>query len=161
MEYTSKAVGNAALTTGIIGTALGVIDGAGGITGLFGNRRQTPPPDPGDRPVTRHEMELYQQINDRDFKIARLEGMSYTDHAAQGLQQQICQQTVWNATQTAVMQCMQGQIAQLQSMTKLVIPNSSVAPGWGGVDIYPVAPPLTVAAATSKQTDTTPTNNGG
>ena len=36
MEYTSKAVGNAALTTGIIGTALGAMTGAGGIAGILG-----------------------------------------------------------------------------------------------------------------------------
>ena len=36
MEYASKAVGNAGLTTGIIGTvgtALGALNGAGGIIG--------------------------------------------------------------------------------------------------------------------------------
>lgn len=30
MEYASRAVGNAGLTTGIIGTALGALNGAGG-----------------------------------------------------------------------------------------------------------------------------------
>jgi len=33
MEYASKGVGNAGLTTGIIGTALGALNGAGGIIG--------------------------------------------------------------------------------------------------------------------------------
>lgn len=31
MEYASRAVGNAGLTTGIIGTALGALNGAGGL----------------------------------------------------------------------------------------------------------------------------------
>jgi len=33
MEYASKGVDNAGLTTGIIGTALGALNGAGGIIG--------------------------------------------------------------------------------------------------------------------------------
>jgi hypothetical protein len=39
---------------------------------------------------------------------------------------------------------MAGQIAQLQSLTKLVVPNTSVCPGWGNVTITPAA-----AAATT------------
>jgi hypothetical protein len=31
MEYASRAVGNAGLATGIIGTALGALNGAGGL----------------------------------------------------------------------------------------------------------------------------------
>lgn len=36
MEYASRAVGNAGLTTGIISTALGALNGAGGIGELIG-----------------------------------------------------------------------------------------------------------------------------
>lgn len=39
MEYASRAVGNAGLATGIIGTALGALNGAGGLDFLnFGPR---------------------------------------------------------------------------------------------------------------------------
>ena len=144
MEYASKGVGNAALTTGIIGTALGAIDSVGGLSALLGRQN---PPDPGDRPVTRHDMELYQQINARDFEISTLKSERYTDRATMGLQAQISGQAVWNATQTANLQCLQNQIAQLQSMTRLVIPNSSVNPGWGPVTVLPT--PLVEAAKTS------------
>lgn len=54
MEYASKGVGTAALTTGIIGTTLGALEGVGGISGLLGNRNMSD----GDRPVTRYEMGL-------------------------------------------------------------------------------------------------------
>ena len=40
------------------------------------------------------------------------------------------QQAVYNGTNTAAISCIQGQIAQLQSLTKLVVPNSSVCPGY-------------------------------
>lgn len=152
MEYASKGVGNAALTTGIIGTALGAIDSVGGLSALFGRQNQMPP-DPGDRPVTRHDMELYQQINAKDFEIATLKSERYTDRAAVGLQAQISGQAVWNATQTANLQCLQAQIAQLQGMTKLVIPNSSVNPGWGPVTITPT---IDVAKAATASDTTNP-----
>jgi hypothetical protein len=38
---------------------------------------------------------------------------------------------------------MNGQIAQLFALTKLVVPNSSICPGWGGVTIAPATTPTT------------------
>lgn len=167
MEYASRAVGNAGLATGIIGTALGALNGAGGLDLLnVGPRR---PRDEGDIPVTRHDMGLYRELSEKDFKIASLEANKYTDQqvrelsdkmnakidafAAQtgmrfdGVQQQLNAQSVWNATQQGVLGCLQGQVAQLQSMTQLVIPNRSVMPGWGPVEI--TAAGGTVATATT------------
>lgn len=48
-----------------------------------------------------------------------------------------CQQLAYNAGNTATINCMQNQITQLFGMTKLVIPNNSVCPGWGDVTISP------------------------
>lgn len=144
MEYASRAVGNAGLATGIIGTALGALNGAGGLELLgMGARGRR---DEGDLPVTRHDMGLYRELSEKDFKIASLEANKYTDQkiadlTAQmnmrfdGVQQQLNAQAVWNATQQGLIGCIQGQVAQLQSMTQLVIPNRSVMPGWGPVDI--------------------------
>ena len=160
MEYASRAVGNAGLTTGIIGTALGALNGAGGLDLLnLGPRR---PRDDGDIPVTRHDMGLYRELAEKDFKIASLESNKYTDQQIRdlsdklnarmdmqfgGVQQQLNAQAVWNATQQGLIGCIQGQVAQLQSMTQLVIPNKSVMPGWGPVEIS--APGGTVATATT------------
>lgn len=172
MEYASRAVGNAGLTTGIIGTALGALNGAGGLDLLnFGPRQ---PRDEGSIPVNRHDMHLYREISERDFKIASLESNKYTDErireasdklnskidaiAAQngmrfdGIQQQLNAQAVWNATQQGLIGCIQGQVAQLQQMTQLVIPNRSVMPGWGPVEI--------TAAGGTVATATTGTGNG-
>lgn len=170
MEYASRAVGNAGLATGIIGTALGALNGAGGLDLInLGPRGPRGPRDEGDIPVNRHDMGLYREISDRDFKIAALESNKYTDEqirllsdrmnakidgfAAQtgmrfdGIQQQLNGQAVWNATQQGLIGCIQGQIAQLQGMTQLVIPNRSVMPGWGPVEI--TAAGGAVAAATT------------
>ena len=154
MEYASRAVGNAGLATGIIGTALGALNGAGGLDLLnVGPRR---PRDEGDIPVTRHDMGLYRELSEKDFKIASLEANKYTDQKItdltmqmnmrfDGIQQQLNAQSVWNATQQGVLGCLQGQVAQLQSMTQLVIPNRSVMPGWGPVEITAAGGTVTTA----------------
>lgn len=120
----------------IAGTALGVLDAIGGISGLLGGNRST---DPGDKPVTRYEMGLFQQINAKDIEISELRSNRYTDGVANGLQQQISGQLAWNATQNATLGALQGQIAQLQSMTRIVVPNENVSPGWGRSAVMPVS----------------------
>lgn len=47
------------------------------------------------------------------------------------------QQLSYNGTNSATIACMKNQIDQLYSVTKLVIPNSSICPGWGQVTITP------------------------
>ena len=136
MEYASKSVAGTGLGLGIAGTALGLLDMAGGLSGLLGNRQSQ---DPGDRPVTRYEMGLHKEITDKMIEISELKSNRYTDFVANGLQQQISGQAVWNATQTAGLNNLQGQIAQLQSITKLVVPNDNVSPGWGRAAVMGVS----------------------
>lgn len=136
MEYASKNVANAGLATGIVGTALGAMNGVGGLAGLLGVRPNQPMSD-GDRPVTRYEMGLYQEINAEKNENALLKAKMYADKGDSGLQQQIGAQAVWNATQMGAIQMLQGQIAQLYSMTKLTIPNGNINPGWGGATVIP------------------------
>ena len=128
MEYASRAVGNAGLTTGIIGTALGAMTGAGGLAGLLGLNPPRGPQDPGDKPVTRYEMGLIQQINDRDNEIILLKANQYADNKDDGLQAQINQQAVWTAGATATMGFMTQQIQALYGITKLMIPESAISP---------------------------------
>ena len=131
MEYASKGVGNAGLTTGIIGTALGALNGAGGL-GIFGSPRHE-----SDEYITRFDAGLMRDIEDRDRKIALLEADKYTDKKIADLAEkvntrinivegQIAQQGIWNATQTGLIGSLQGQITQLQALTKLVVPSSNV-----------------------------------
>lgn len=90
----------------------------------------------------------------KDAKIGLLESNIYTDQKIAALNDRIsetlrkhedklCEQAVYNAANTAAMNCMSGQIAQLYSLTKLVVPNASVCPGWGTVTITPAAAPTT------------------
>jgi hypothetical protein len=55
------------------------------------------------------------------------------------------QQAVYNGVNTAAVECIKGQIAQLMGLTKLVVPNASICPGWGNVTVTPAAAPTTGA----------------
>lgn len=147
MEYASNAKANTGVALGAVGTGLGVLSGAGGLAGLLGiGPRNAPPPDPGDRPVTRYEMGLFKEISEKNDEIVLLKANQYTDNKDAGLQAQISQQAVWNAGATATMGCLAQQIQQLQSITKLMIPNGNIAPGWGSVIVEPTPAPATATA---------------
>ena len=174
-EFASKGVAGAALGTGIGGLALGVLNGAGGLLNLMGGGWNNCAGNwnhgccPGDNLVNRYEMALVQEIAAKDAENSLLRADKYTDQkiveAYKDLQGQIkelagevrankdeqaginMQQAVYNGTNTATLQCMQQQIAQLQGLTKLVVPNGSVCPGWGNVTITPAAATTTTPAA--------------
>ena len=89
--------------------------------------------------VSRYELGLQNQIASKDGHIALLESNIYTDQKLNDLRNYIDAkvgvvegavnaQAVYNATNTATINCIQGQIAQLQGLTKVVIPITSVCP---------------------------------
>jgi hypothetical protein len=154
----SSATGNAALTTGIIGTALGVLNGNGGgllgglLGGNCGNTWNRSGCCESDMPITRYEANMMQMLASKDSKIGLLESNIYTDQKIADVYERLnvkinankdaqdavnLQQAVYNGTNTAALSCLQGQVAQLYSLTKLVVPNSSVCPGFGSVTITP------------------------
>ncbi|MBP3411374.1 MAG: hypothetical protein J6M10_10315 [Clostridia bacterium] len=87
--------------------------------------------------------ELETQVQLRDANTFTMGEMGklrdYVDAKFAKVDAALCQQAVHNATNDAVVGCIQGQVAQLMAMTKLVIPNSSVCLGWGNVTITPAA----------------------
>lgn len=139
-EYASKGVAGSGLGLGIAGTALGVLNGGLGnlLTGVNNGNCGCNE----DHWVNRYEAtqsariaELETEVKLRDSNIYTdgkiLELYRYVDGKISNVEAQICQQNVYNATNTAAINCIQGQIAQLASLTKIVVPNSSVCPGWG------------------------------
>lgn len=143
MEMENKYAGRATagLTTGIIGTALGAM-GTGIIPGLFGGNNYC-----GDNAlVNRYEMNLQNELTNKDMEIAylrsrdaaksdSLELYKYVDGKFAHFERELADQRVFNATQVSTISCIQGQVAQLMSLTKVVVPNSSVCPGWGDVTV--------------------------
>jgi hypothetical protein len=164
-EYASNGKANAALTTGIIGTSLGAIANAGGIMALLGvqpgGNKST---DPGDKPVTRYEMELHKQITERDIRIAALEGNKYTDGKIAEVRAVQAEQAVHNATVGGAVATIKGQVDALLGMTRMVIPNYNVSPGWGPSFVapgFPPAPPVQTTPPTVSSGSGTATANTG
>jgi hypothetical protein len=134
-EYASKGVAGAGLGLGIAGTALGLLNG-GGLGNIFGMGQNG---CAEDHYVNRYEAtqnariaELETEVKLRDSNIYTdgkiLELYRYVDGKFAGVDAALCQQSVYNATQTAAIGCIQQQIAQLQGLTKVVIPTASICP---------------------------------
>lgn len=140
-EYASKGLAGTALGTGIGGLAISLLNGGvGNLLGGCGNGC-------GDSAmVNRYEAsqsariaELETEVKLRDANFYTLGEMGklrdYVDGKFARVEHEICDQKVLNATITSNMGCMASQIAALNSLTKLVVPNASICPGWGDVTV--------------------------
>lgn len=149
MEYANKGVAGAGLGLGIAGTALGLMAGGLNGTGLFntGCARSTNGCG-NDTLVNRYEASQAARIAELETEVKLRDANTYTDSKILDLyryvdgklacvENQLSEQRVYNATNTAAIACIQGQVAQLMGLTKLVIPNGSICPGWGNVTVAP------------------------
>ena len=157
-DYASKGVAGAGLGLGIAGTALGLLNG--GIPNLLGgwnNCNGAAVACSENMVVNRYEAaqsariaELETEVKLRDANTYTLGEINkvrdYVDRRFERVECQLSQQAVYNATNTAALNCMQGQIAQLMGLTKLVVPNGSICPGWGDVTVS-VTPATTTTGA--------------
>lgn len=165
-NVTGQGQGNLNTVLGAIGTYGALNSGAlngllGGLGGGCNNgwNRNGCGCSPVDVPITRYEAQMMQELAAKDGKIALLESNIYTDQKIADVYERLnvkieatkaaqdavnLQQATFNAANTAAIGCMQGQIAQLYSLTKLVVPNASVCPGWGNVTVAPATTPATV-----------------
>lgn len=148
-RFGSKGVSGAGLGLGIAGTALGLMNGGGlgnlfggncgGMYGMYGAYGCSE-----NVPATRYDLGREQKIAELETQVALRDASIYTDGKLNDFRNyvdrrfgevhaQLEQQAVYNAVNTSTLSCMQGQIAQLYSLTKLVVPNGSICPGWGEV----------------------------
>lgn len=133
-EFASKGVANAGLTTGIIGSAGWLLNG--GLNGMFGGGRCG---CSEDHTVDRYEAQQQARIAELETEVKLRDANTYTDQKLlevyryfdgklEGVNATICQQAVYNATNTATISCLQNQVNQLSALTKVVIPKSSICP---------------------------------
>lgn len=167
-----NAKANAGLATGIIGTAglgLSLLGHGLGGWGFGGNGLSAMTsglcasiPSVMENAVGRHEFEHrlsdIQVIAKKDSEIAELKMNSLMDSKVLDLYKyvegkfhqidgQFANQGVWNATQSGGIANIGGQIRDLESIvrqiTKTVVPNNAICPGWGNVTITPETPTTT------------------
>ena len=145
-EFASKGVAGSGLGLGIAGTALGVLNG--GLGNLLGVGYNNNCGCSENMMVNRYELQQENRIAKLETEVALRDANIFTDQKIadvyekldtkiRGLEAGLNAQAVYNATSTATINCIQGQVAQLFSLTKLVVPNTSVCPGWGNVTITP------------------------
>lgn len=152
MEYASKGVAGSGLGLGIAGTALGLLNGGGGniLGGVLGgnyNRYEAEK----DAQIARLETEV--KLRDANFyAIGEVNNLrDYVEKKFDRVEHEICDQKVYNATNTATVGCLANQVNGLQavlgSITKTVVPNGAICPGWGDVTVS-ITPTTTTASGT-------------
>ena len=145
-EFASKGVAGSGLGLGIAGTALGVLNG--GLGNLLGGMVNNNCGCSENMIVSRYELGQESKIAKLETEVALRDANIFTDqkiaevyerlsNRISGVEAGLNAQAVYNATNTATINCIQGQVAQLFGLTKLVVPNTSVCPGWGNVTITP------------------------
>lgn len=149
-NYASKGVAGTALGISIGSGVLALLDTLGGAAAGAAKSGGT---CSENTVVSRFELEQNEKIAQKDMEIAywrgqdetnrkisdaysklegRINGIAAEVRANKDEQNGInLQQAVYNGTNTAAMGCLQSQVNALLAMTKMVIPNSSVCPGWG------------------------------
>ena len=142
-EFASNAKGNAALTTGIIGTAgvgMGLLSNLLGLNSCNGGSESMP--------INRYEATLQAKISELETSVKLRDANTFTmgemgklrdyvDSKFAHIEHELCDQKVYNATNTATIGCIANQVNALMALTKLVIPNGSICPGWGNVTVAP------------------------
>ena len=154
-EFASKGVAGSGLGLGIAGTALGVLNGGlGNLLGGIGYNNTMGCSE--DRVVNRYELGQAQEIESLKSQIALrdantyadqklLEVYKYFDGELKDIRQRQCDkwaaQGVINAKFESAVDVLGTQVASINNtigtITKTVIPNANVCPGWGSVCVEP------------------------
>lgn len=143
----TRTLAGTGLGFGIGATALNLLQN-GGLNGLLGGSANGCCSE--NTGVNRYELGMTQELTRKEMEIAYLKGRDaaktdtletykYIDSKIACIERELADQRVFNATQIGNISCIQGQIAQLYGLTKLVVPNSSICPGYGEVTITPAA----------------------
>ena len=134
----SAGVAGAGLGLGIAGTALGLLSG-NGLNGILGGGNQC-----NDT----------RTISALESEIAKLKSERYTDKVGTEVYAELNKKfneigqfvagmdknsAVAEAINAERISCLTNRVAALEALTKTVVPNSSVCPGWGNVTITPAA----------------------
>ena len=151
-EFASKGLAGSGLGLGIAGTALGLLNGNGLLGGLFGNGAVCS----DDRCVNRYELGQESKIAKLESDIAlrdantyndqkMLELYKYVDGEFKDIRKTMCAndkaQAVINAKFESGIEILGSQVASVSgtvsSLTKTIIPNANICPGWGNVCVQP------------------------
>lgn len=148
MEFASRGVGAAGLTTGIIGTAGVGLNLLSNLLMPNNCRNVNAGVNSDEHFVTQKESELSAKVAELTTEVKLRDANTFTmgemgklrdyfENKFAIVEKELCDQRVYNATNIASVNCIAGQVNQLFALTKLVIPNGSICPGWGNVTVTP------------------------
>ncbi len=163
-EFASKGVAGTGLGLGIAGTALALLNngGLGGLGGLLGGGNANAYVDSlnskiaelqAEKYADKTGIEVYKAARESDAKInARFEEIARTIADMRVREAQtagkidLVAATANNgiSANTAAIACLQ---ATVNSITKVVVPNSAICPGWGNVTVTPATTTTTTPAS--------------
>ena len=152
---------NSFASKGVAGTALGLAAGSlgaqllnGGLNGLLGgfgggwgyNNGMPIVVSEGDRGVNRYEAEQSARIAQLETEVKLRDANTYTDQKLNDfrnyverkfdhVEHELCDQRAFNAGIMGKVGCIGDQVAELMGLTKRVVPNGSICPGWGDVTV--------------------------
>ena len=149
MEFASRGVANTALGLSIGSGVLSLMNG--GLGNILGVNSCAVGCNE-NMPVNRYEADQQAKIAKLESDLALRDATAYVlgetgklrdyfETKFDRIECQLSDQKAYNAANNAALGCINGQIAQLFSLTKIVVPNTSVCPGWGEVTITPAAAP--------------------
>jgi hypothetical protein len=142
--------------TGVLGTALGSVGAVVGTAALLWTAMRGQNGNggcPEDRPVTRYELGLVQQINAKDAIIAKLESQIYTDAKFESVntatQAAIAAQQRVNDAIMASVNTLGAQAAQFAGMTQMILSPRALAPAEAILKSLPAPTSATSAGTTT------------
>lgn len=143
-RFASKGVAGTALGLGAGALGLQLLNGnLGGILGGWGNGWMGAPANgciPSENmPVTRYDAGKDARIAELETEVKLRDANIYTDQKLGALRDyvdsrfacvndKLCAQAVHNATNDAVLGCMQNQINTLMGLTKVIVPAANICP---------------------------------
>lgn len=147
-SYASSGVGTAALTTGIIGTALGSGILNGGLAGLFGGNQ-----NPAASPVY--------QLAQKDNEIAQLRAQQYSDNKDAAIAERLSRidarvialETAAPLREQIFMGGLSNLAEKVNGIVRYCVPNYALNPGYGPAMVAPM-PPFPVQAPVTGGTST-------
>lgn len=143
----TRGIAIGGLTTGVIGTALSALNGGlGNVLGGYGCN--------GNAGYSRYDAEKDARIANLETEVKLRDANTYTDQKLlevysfvnrkfDCIEHELADQRVYNAVNTTTIGCIKNDVAELMALTKRVVPNGSICPGWDDVTVSVTPAPTT------------------
>lgn len=138
---TGLGLGAGALGVSLLNGSLGNIFGGYGCNGNAGYYSRYDAEKDAKIANLETEVKLRDANTYTDQKL--LEVYSFVNRKFDCIEHELADQRVYNAVNTTTIGCVKNDVAELMALTKRVVPNGSICPGWGDVTVSVTPAPTT------------------